>query len=91
MRAGSRLLGVEQRAAWTDLPHNQQRQVATSLLLALEENAFALAENMAEEEAIVFAEGNIRKSTRNATPSCVFFGTLYKFVASQKALESNNS
>ena len=42
-----------QRQAWTDLSADRQMKVATSLMLALEENAFLLAEVTEEPEEIL--------------------------------------
>ena len=53
LRSAANILEGGQRQAWTDLSADRQMKVATSLMLALEENAFLLAEVTEEPEEIL--------------------------------------
>jgi len=59
VRVGSNLLDEGNRPAWKDLHIARQMKVATSLLLALEENAFLFVEVTNREEVLVEASKNI--------------------------------
>ena len=61
VRVGSNLLDETNRQAWNDLHIARQMKVATSLLLALEENAFLFVEVTNREEVLVEASKNICK------------------------------
>lgn len=61
VRTGSNLLDKAQMASWKDLSHQEQMQVATSLLLGLEENAFLLANTLTHEKKLIHDGKNICK------------------------------
>lgn len=61
LSSGSNLLDISQQASWKDLSHPAQMQVATSLLIGLEENAFLLAGAVLREKTIVQQSKNICK------------------------------
>ena len=61
LRAASNLLSAENRAMWFDLHPSQRMKTATALLLALEENAFLLAEVIKTPEIIQETSKNISK------------------------------
>ncbi len=62
IRAASNLLAAAE--AWEDLRQLQRIKVANLLLLALEENAFLLAEVIEEEEYLEEAAKEIGKAKR---------------------------
>ncbi|XP_077288150.1 latrophilin Cirl-like [Arctopsyche grandis] len=64
VKTGSNLLDISQQASWKDLSHPAQMQVATSLLIGLEENAFLLAGAVLREKTIVQQSKNILLSVR---------------------------
>ena len=49
MRSASHLLSWSRRSSWMDLVEGQRMKVATNLLLSLEENAFLLADVLANQ------------------------------------------
>lgn len=61
VRTGSNLLDSLQQASWKDLGHKEQMQVATSLLIGLEENAFLLADTVVREKTVTQTVKNISK------------------------------
>ena len=61
MRSGSNLLDVKNREAWADLAAGQQLRLASSLLLALEENALLFAEVTDQPEILIESSYNICK------------------------------
>lgn len=61
VRTGSNLLDKAQMASWKDLTYHEQMEVATSLLIGLEENAFLLAETLMKEKQIIQEGKNICK------------------------------
>ncbi|CAG0888741.1 unnamed protein product [Darwinula stevensoni] len=64
VKAGSHLLGKAQRLSWFDLSLAQQRKAITQLLVALEENAFLLANSFAEERRIIISKDHILTSVQ---------------------------
>ena len=63
VRAASNLLDLTHRPAWRDLHQGRQVKAATAILLALQENAFLFLEVASQEEVMVEAAQNIRKSS----------------------------
>ena len=63
VRAASNLLDLTHRPAWRDLHQARQVKAATAILLALQENAFLFLEVASQEEVMVEAAQNIRKSS----------------------------
>ena len=61
VRSGSNLLDVKNKEAWNDLDLTQQMKVASSLLLAMEENAFLFAEVTNKPEILMESSYNICK------------------------------
>ena len=61
VRAASNLLDAKNREAWSDLEVAAQMKVASSLLLAVEENAFLFAEVTNQQEILMESSYNIRK------------------------------
>ena len=61
VRAASNLLDAKNREAWADLEVAAQMKVASSLLLAVEENAFLFAEVTNQQEILMESSYNIRK------------------------------
>lgn len=61
VRTASNLLDPSQYASWKDLNHKEQMQVATSLLIGLEKNAFLLADTVIREKTAIQREDNICK------------------------------
>ena len=61
VRAASNLLDVKNREAWSDLEVAAQMKVASSLLLAVEENAFLFAEVTNQQEILMESSYNICK------------------------------
>lgn len=59
VRSGSNLLDVKNKEAWNDLDLTQQMKVASSLLLAMEENAFLFAEVTNKPEILMESSYNI--------------------------------
>lgn len=57
----SNLLDQYQQASWKDLTYKEQMNVATSLLIGLEENAFLLADTVNREKTVTQTEKNICK------------------------------
>ncbi|XP_044741072.1 latrophilin Cirl-like isoform X3 [Chrysoperla carnea] len=64
VRTGSNLLDSLQYPSWKDLGHKEQMQVATSLLIGLEENAFLLADTVVREKIVIQSVKNIMLSVR---------------------------
>ncbi len=62
LRSASNLLAEENRAIWWDLHPSQRMKTATALLLALEENAFLLAEVTNSPEIIQETSNSIGKN-----------------------------
>lgn len=58
---GSNLLDELQYSSWADLSLEEQLQVASSLVLGLEDSAFLLAEAWDTERTVNLAFKNIRK------------------------------
>lgn len=56
---GSNLLDAAQAPSWEDLNHQEQMNVATSLMVGLEESAFLLADILARELRVVHEKRNI--------------------------------
>ena len=67
VRTTSNLLEPEQREMWDDLGEEGQRPVMTDLMLGLEENAFLLADSLAEEKSVVQYSENVLLSARLMT------------------------
>ncbi|XP_050519507.1 latrophilin Cirl isoform X1 [Diabrotica virgifera virgifera] len=61
---GSNLLDASQRSSWKDLSYKEQMNVATSLLIELEENAFLLAETVNNKKTVDRHFKNILLSVR---------------------------
>ena len=61
VRAGSNLLDHKNKEAWDDLQQGHQLKIASSLLLALEENAFLFADVTNQPEILMESSYNIRK------------------------------
>jgi hypothetical protein len=61
VRSGSNLLDVKNREAWSDLEAGPQLRLASSLLLALQENALLFAEVTAQPEILIESSYNICK------------------------------
>ena len=59
MRAASNLLDARNRLAWRDLATAARLKVASSLLLALEENSFLFAEVTNKPEILMESSYNI--------------------------------
>lgn len=59
VRAASNLLDAKNREAWSDLEPAQQMKTASSLLLAMEENAFLFAEVTTKPEILMESSYNI--------------------------------
>ena len=59
VRSASNLLDAKNREAWTDLEPSQQMKTASSLLLAMEENAFLFAEVTTKPEILMESSYNI--------------------------------
>ena len=59
MRAASNLLDARNRLAWRDLATASRLKVASSLLLALEENSFLFAEVTNKPEILMESSYNI--------------------------------
>lgn len=57
----SNLLDRAQDSSWKDLSHHEQMEVATSLLIGLEENAFLYANTLAYENFVLHEQRNICK------------------------------
>lgn len=71
VKTSSNLLDASQHASWKDLSFTEQMNVATSLLIELEENAFLLADTVTREKTVDQTVKNIskcaclQKKTRN--------------------------
>ena len=61
VRSASNLLDIKNREAWTDLEVATQMKVASSLLMAVEENAFLFAEVTNKPEILMESSYNIRE------------------------------
>ncbi|XP_034936070.1 latrophilin Cirl-like isoform X1 [Chelonus insularis] len=64
VKTGSNLLDKVQMASWKDLSHQEQMNVATSLLIGLEENAFLLADTLHHQKTILQEGKNILMEVR---------------------------
>ena len=64
MKATSNLLDVDRNVAWRDLDYKQRSLAATSLMLALEDNAILLAETVNNEKRLSEITNNIISSVR---------------------------
>lgn len=58
---GSDVISPEQSACWDDLPPSERGRAATDLLMALEDNAFVLADGLAEDRTVLLPHLNICK------------------------------
>ena len=65
VRAGSNLLEDKNKEAWQDLNLTQQMKVCSSLLLAMEENAFLFAEVTNKPEILMESSYNVCKYRNN--------------------------
>ena len=65
VRAGSNLLEDKNKDAWQDLNLTQQMKVCSSLLLAMEENAFLFAEVTNKPEILMESSYNVCKYQEN--------------------------
>ncbi|XP_056647117.1 latrophilin Cirl isoform X6 [Diorhabda sublineata] len=63
-KTGSNLLDASQHSSWKDLSYKEQMNVATSLLIELEENAFLLAETVNNKKTVDRMFKNILISVR---------------------------
>ncbi|KAK7586193.1 hypothetical protein V9T40_004069 [Parthenolecanium corni] len=63
-QVSSNLLDVSQHASWKDLSYKEQVQVASSLLIGLEENSFLLAEITTREKIVTHCLKNILLSVQ---------------------------
>jgi GPCR-Autoproteolysis INducing (GAIN) domain len=61
VRSASNLLDLKNREAWYDLEAGPQLRLASSLLLALQENALLFAEVTAQPEKLIESSYNICK------------------------------
>ncbi|XP_058809833.1 latrophilin Cirl-like isoform X3 [Phymastichus coffea] len=61
---GSNLLDQAQDSSWKDLTHREQMEVATSLLIGLEENAFLYANTLTYENFVLHEQRNILMEVR---------------------------
>lgn len=61
VKTSSNLLDASQHASWKDLSFMEQMNVATSLLIELEENAFLLADTVTREKTVDQTVKNISK------------------------------
>ena len=64
MKATSNLLDADKNVAWRDLDYKQRTLAATSLMLALEDNAILLAETVNNEKRLSEITNNIISSVR---------------------------
>ena len=64
MKATSNLLDVNRNIVWRDLDYKQRSLAATSLMLALEDNAVLLAETVNNEKRLTEVTNNIISSVR---------------------------
>ena len=64
MKATSNLLDLSRNAEWRDLDYKQRSLAATSLMLALEDNAILLAETVNNEKRLTEITNNIISSVR---------------------------
>lgn len=91
---GSNLLDIFQHASWKDLSHQAQMQVATSLLIGLEENSFLLAGAVTREKTILQHSKNIRKLVYDYIIFYTFINLIIKLfvflVLSVRILETRN-
>ena len=62
VRISSNLISEKNHQGWVDLGRDEAGQAATSLLVAVEENAFLLADSVTSEKIIIKPTENIRKS-----------------------------
>ena len=61
VRVSSNLIGDKNHQSWIDLGRDEAGQAATSLMVAVEENAFLLADSVTSEKIIIKPTENIRK------------------------------
>ena len=61
VRISSNLISEKNHQGWVDLGRDEAGQAATSLLVAVEENAFLLADSVTSEKIIIKPTENIRK------------------------------
>ncbi|XP_039298598.1 latrophilin Cirl isoform X5 [Nilaparvata lugens] len=60
----SHLLDASQLPSWRDLTHKEQMEVATYLLVGIEDNSFLLADTVIREKTVIHAAKNILLSVR---------------------------
>ncbi len=63
-RSANNILDVSNRAAWQDLSAPARANVATKLMIAVEENAFLLAEELEQPDLILESSEVLSKSKR---------------------------
>ncbi|CAG0915516.1 unnamed protein product [Notodromas monacha] len=68
MGIGSDLLSHDQAQAWDDLPSEFRSRAATEILFALEDNAFVLADGLAEDRTVLVSQENILMSAQKLRP-----------------------
>ncbi len=61
VRVSSNLISDKNHQGWIDLGKDEAGQAATSLMVAVEENAFLLADSVTSEKIIIKPTENIRK------------------------------
>jgi hypothetical protein len=61
VRVSSNLIGDKNHQSWIDLGRDEAGQAATSLMVAVEENAFLLADSVTSEKIIIKPTENIRE------------------------------
>ena len=61
VRVSSNLIGDRNHQSWKDLGRDEAAQAATSLMVAVEENAFLLADSVTSEKIIIKPTENIRE------------------------------
>ena len=74
VRISSNLISEKNHQGWIDLGREEAGQAATGLMVAVEENAFLLADSVTSEKIIIKPTENIREYFLAAIFKNIFLG-----------------
>jgi latrophilin 1 len=80
VRVSSNLIGDKNHQSWIDLGRDEAGQAATSLMVAVEENAFLLADSVTSEKIIIKPTENIREYSIQKLSNVNYLILIHKYI-----------